>query len=61
MKDRHISDNVLIAYELIHALKNRRSWKDGYFAMKLDMNKAYERIWWPFSLAIMRKLGFSER
>lgn len=37
--NRQIIDNVLIAYKLIHALKNRRSRKKGLIAMKLDMSK----------------------
>ena len=61
IKGRLISDNVLIAYELIHAIKNRRVHKKGYFALKLDMSKAYDRVEWQYLMAIMSKLGFSER
>ena len=53
-------DNVLIAYELIHALKGKRSSRDGYMAMKLDMSKAYDRVEWPFLEAMMRKMKFTE-
>ncbi|XP_074336055.1 uncharacterized protein LOC141673224 [Apium graveolens] len=39
-------------------LKRKRVGKDGYMALKLDMNKAY-RIEWEFLKAILRKMGFS--
>ena len=61
LKGRLIYDNVLIAYELIHAIKNRRVGKKGHFALKLDMSKAYDRVEWQYLMAIMSKLGFSER
>lgn len=32
---RQIIDNVLIAYELIHSLKNKRVGKEGSMALKL--------------------------
>ncbi|XVE89449.1 hypothetical protein DITRI_Ditri19aG0202500 [Diplodiscus trichospermus] len=40
---RLISDNILVAYELLHSLRNRRKGKNDYFALKLDMSKAYDK------------------
>lgn len=39
-----ISDNILIAYELTHYMRNKRKEKGGYAAVKLDMSKAYDRM-----------------
>ena len=31
----------------------------SYYALKLDMRKAYDRLGWDYSKAMMWKLGFS--
>jgi hypothetical protein len=41
---RLITDNVLLAYELTHYLKNKRSVSNGVSAIKLDTSKAYDRV-----------------
>lgn len=56
---RLITDNVLLAYELTHYLRQRRWGKQGVAAIKLDMSKAYDRVEWSFLQKIMLKLGFT--
>lgn len=56
---RLITDNVVIAYECIHYLRNRKG-KQEACALKLDMAKAYDRVEWSYLEAVMQALGFSE-
>ena len=58
---RLITDNVLVAYESIHAMKKRRRDNTAYCAVKLDMLKAYDRVEWNYLEAIMSRLGFCDR
>ena len=54
---RSISDNILIAYESMHTIKNKKG-KIGYCAVKLDMHKAYDRVEWIFLERMLSRLGF---
>ncbi|XP_048623608.1 uncharacterized protein LOC125592465 [Brassica napus] len=57
---RHISDNIMIAQEMFHALRTKPSGRNKRMAIKTDMSKAYDRMEWSFIEAVMRKMGFSE-
>ena len=47
-KNRLISDNVLVAFETLHCMKNHNSGKTGFMVIKLDMSKAYDRVEWNY-------------
>ncbi|KAA3453673.1 reverse transcriptase [Gossypium australe] len=55
---RLITDNVLLAYEILHILKNKKIGKRGLMAVKLDMSNAYDRVDWNFVEKVMKKMGF---
>ncbi|KAL0448794.1 UNVERIFIED_CONTAM: hypothetical protein Slati_1435800 [Sesamum latifolium] len=56
---RLISDNILLAQEMIHHLDLR--YKNSNLVIKLDMSKAYDRVSWAFLLIVMQKMGFPTR
>lgn len=58
---RQITDIVLVAFETMHCIDQRRKGKKGLMAIKLDMSKAYDRVEWAFLEVMMRKMGFGER
>ena len=47
-KNRLISDNIMVAFESLHIMKQHKSSNDGYMALKLDLSKAYDRVEWIF-------------
>ncbi|KAL0325149.1 UNVERIFIED_CONTAM: putative ribonuclease H protein [Sesamum radiatum] len=55
---RLLSDNVLLAQELVHSLESRRP--DANVVFKLDMAKAYDRVSWEFLYQVLRRKGFPQ-
>ncbi|KAL6219013.1 hypothetical protein ACLB2K_012220 [Fragaria x ananassa] len=58
VEGRQIQDNTVIAHECFHHLKLLRSKGDEELALKLDMNKAYDRVEWSFLQQVLVKMGF---
>ena len=61
VSERLITENVLLAHELMNHINRKRKGKVGEMALKLDMNKAYDQVEWRCLQKIMEKLGFHER
>ena len=54
---RRGTDNVLIAQKLFHALDKKKG-KMGFMAVKLDLEKAYDRLEWSFIYRVLQAFHF---
>lgn len=61
IEGRLIQDNLIIAQEVFRAIKKKDNVGKGSVAIKLDMNKAYDRVEWGFLAAVLTAYGFNER
>lgn len=50
-------DNVVIAQELIYTM-DRIKGHEGYMAMKVDLEKAYNRLEWSFMHKVLQAFRF---
>lgn len=55
---RSITENVLIAFEVLHHMKRKRGRNEGEVALKLDISKAYDRVDWDYLRIRMKSMGF---
>ncbi|KAI5323037.1 hypothetical protein L3X38_032109 [Prunus dulcis] len=56
-----MQENIIIAHEAFHILKLRKTTRRYDLGIKLEMNKAFDRVEWPFLESVMLKMGFDAR
>ena len=44
---RKIQEDLFLAQEILHAMKNKKG-KTSWMALKIDMEKAYDKLEWDF-------------
>ncbi|KAL8114291.1 hypothetical protein AgCh_021226 [Apium graveolens] len=57
---RNITYNFLVAFEVIHHMRNKKRGQDGEITLKLDVSKAYDRVDWSYLHQRMVVMGFCE-
>lgn len=54
-------DNAMIAMEVVHHMKVSKRVRDKNVALKLYINKAYDRIDWLYLEEVMLQMGFDSQ
>ena len=61
IKGRNITDNILLAHEIIDVVRKKRGKRDSYGVLKIDMSKAYDRINWNFLKVVLTVMRFDPK
>ena len=59
LEGRRGTDNVIIAQELIYSLRKRKG-RMGFMVIKIDLEKAYDRLELSFIKMVLEHFGFPE-
>ncbi|KAG7556816.1 Zinc knuckle CX2CX4HX4C [Arabidopsis suecica] len=61
VEKRLVSDNILIAHEIMHSLRTNEKMSLDFMVFKTDMSKAFDRVEWTFLEGILTALGFDSK
>lgn len=54
---RRSHDNIVVAQEIFHSMRSKKG-KKGWMAIKIDLEKAYDRLEWDFIKETLEDIGF---
>lgn len=57
---RSIHDNIVVAKEMVHSM-NKMQGRKGYVILKMDLEKAYDRMEWSFLEDVLKEIGLEEK
>lgn len=58
IQGKNISDNILIAHEILDILRRKKGSKNSFGVLKIDISKAYDKVDWNFLRAILITMNF---
>lgn len=58
---RNITNNVHVAFEVIHHMRRKTGGHVGEIALKLDISKAYDKVDWDYLKHRMLSMGFYKK
>lgn len=61
VKNRSITDNILVAFEVIHHMRTKNRGSEGEVALKLNISKAYDRVSWSYLRHRLKLMGFCDK
>jgi hypothetical protein len=56
---RSIHENIVVAKEMVHSM-NKMKGRKGYFAIKVDLSKAYDKLSWEFIWRTLSEIKLPE-
>ncbi|PNX97637.1 ribonuclease H, partial [Trifolium pratense] len=57
---RNIHENIIFGQEMIHSMHHMKG-KKAYFAIKVDLSKAYDKLNWEFIWRILNEIGIPQK
>ena len=61
IKDRNISNNILLGHEIIDVLRKKNERKFSFWVLKINMSKAYDKVSWNFLKVVLTVMNFDTK